>query len=192
MTVENKSIHEGEDVETPGKAMSLLEHLSELRTRIFRSMVAVLVIFIIAVYFAGDIFIELKKPLLEVLPKGKDLTFISPTEGFLAPIKTAVVVSMILACPIWIFQLWRFVEPALYPEEKKYVYPFMITSVLLFFAGVLFSFFVILPFAIEFLITFGSQFAIPEITLGNYVSMLMMFVFGFGIAFETPVIIVLL
>lgn len=175
------------------KAMGLMDHMDELRARVVRSLVAIILLFLISFSFAEYILNFLKVPLVDALPKGNDvLHFTGPMDVLVANIKVSFLVAVIGSCPIWLYQFWRFLEPALYDNEKKYVFPFIFASVSLFFSGVAFCFFIILPMALDFLIGYGLQVGTPIITVGDYVSLVMVLIFGFGLVFETPVILVLL
>ena len=175
------------------KAMTLMEHLDELRGRLTKALGGILLLFFISISFAGPIMEILKGPLISALPEGhNDLHFTGPMDVFIANIKVSFLISVVIGCPIWIYQFWRFFEPALYPRERKYVFPFILVSILLFFAGVSFCFFGILPLALEFLIGIGLEVGTPIITVGDYISLLLLLIFGFGLVFQTPVILVLL
>lgn len=173
------------------KAMTLFGHLDELRARLVRSILACVIFFGIAMFFWEPIFKFLQIPLLESIPNAK-LHFTDPMDPFLTSIRVAFFTSLIFACPVWLYQFWRFIEPALYPEERKYVLPFTFASVSLFLAGICFSYYFIFPMAMDFLINYGSRVGEPIITVSRYMSMLSMMIFGFGIVFEAPLIIVLL
>ena len=193
MTHETESdaeTHEQEDHDP--KVMTLFQHLDELRGRLVRSIASCLIFFVLAMVFWKPIFEFLKIPLLQAIPDAK-LHFTDPMDPFITSIKVGFFSSLIAACPVWLYQFWRFIEPALYPEERKYILPFTFASVALFFAGVSFSFFFIYPLAIEFLLNYGENLGVePIITISRYMSMLSLMVFGFGIVFETPLILVLL
>lgn len=176
-----------------GKVMSVFDHLAELRTRVVRSILAVVVFFVAAFAFADPILLFLREPLLAALPTGvNSLHFTGPLDVFLVNIRVAVLVGVVAACPVWLYQFWKFFEPALYPRERRYILPFIVVSVALFFAGISFCFFVILPMTLEFLIQMGMEVGTPLITIKDYVSLLMLLIFGFGIVFEFPVLVVLL
>lgn len=173
--------------------MSLFDHLVELRQRIVKSLIAVLLFFGIAMAFSTEIIEFLKQPLIAAIPKDTDaLHFTGPLDVFITSIKVGFLTAIIFACPVWIYQFWRFIEPALYKHERKLILPFVFASVSLFVAGVSFCYFVILPLALEFLIALGMEVGTPIITITDYVSMLMLMIFGFGFIFETPLILVLL
>ncbi|NRA44952.1 MAG: twin-arginine translocase subunit TatC [Oligoflexales bacterium] len=190
--IENKE-QEEEQLIDGGKVMSLFDHLVELRQRIVKSLIAVLIFFGIAMAFSTEIIEFLKQPLLSAIPQNKDaLHFTGPLDVFITSIKVGFLTAIIFACPVWIYQFWRFIEPALYKHERKYILPFVFASVGLFVAGVSFCYYAILPLALEFLITLGMEVGTPIITITDYVSMLMLMIFGFGFIFETPLILVLL
>jgi sec-independent protein translocase protein TatC len=111
---------------------------------------------------------------------------------FMAQCKLALFVAMVLGCPIWLYQLWRFVEPALYAHEKKYALPFLLCAVLLFVTGVGFCYFVMVPWSLKYLIGLGQTVATPIITVSDYMSLLTLLMLGFGIIFETPIILIVL
>jgi sec-independent protein translocase protein TatC len=175
------------------KVMGLLEHVDELRSRAFKSVLAILLLFVIAFYFSEHILNFLKTPLIAVLPAGANvLHFTGPMDVFMAQCKLALFVSMVMGCPIWLYQLWRFVEPALYAHEKKYALPFMVSAVLLFVGGVSFCYFVMVPWSLKYLIGLGQTVATPIITVSDYMSLLTLLMLGFGLIFETPIILIVL
>lgn len=175
------------------KVMGLMDHLSELRSRLVKSFIAILVFFTISMTYSTPILDYLKLPLKKAMPNANNLLhFTSPLEPFIAQLKVSLLCAFIFGCPIWIFQFWRFIEPALYAKEKKYVIPFAISSIMLFFSGVAFCFYIMLPMALEFLITLGMENANAIITISDYISMIMVLIFAFGIIFETPLILILL
>ncbi|MFK7873571.1 MAG: twin-arginine translocase subunit TatC [Oligoflexales bacterium] len=182
-----------EELPHGGKVMSLWEHLGELRQRLVRSLLLVMVAFFGALVFSNQILDFLKAPLVAALPAGANaLHFTNPLDVFLVGIKVSFFTSIIIAAPYWIMQFWRFLEPALYEHERRYVVPFGVASILLFLSGISFCFFLILPLALEFLLTLGMEVGTPIITVTDYISMLMVLIFGFGLVFETPLILILL
>jgi len=176
-----------------GKVMSIFDHLGELRSRLMRAGLVVLVFFFVFLAFAEKLMLVLKEPLVAALPPGANaLHFTGPMDVFIVNIKVAMLFAILAACPVWLYQFWKFFEPALYPKERKYILPFIVASIGLFAAGISFCFFVILPLTLSFLLELGMQVGTPIITVTDYISMLMILIFGFGIVFETPLIIVLL
>lgn len=176
------------------KVMGIFEHIDELRTRLVKSVGALIVLFFVSYSFAAEILGYLKVPLVEVLPKGSpSLYFTGPMDVFMANVKIGFFTALVLSCPIWLYQLWKFLEPALYDTEKKYVVPFMVSSISLFVGGVALCFFVVLPIALEYLIGLGKEMGTtPIITISDYLSLIMMMMAGFGLVFETPVVLVML
>ena len=170
-----------------GKTMSLLEHLSELRARVIKSFLGVLGVFFLCLAYSTEIIQFLERPLRQVINMdGNSLHFTGPLDVFLTSIRLSVLSAIILSCPVWLFQFWRFFEPALYEKERRYILPFVITSVLLFFVGVCFSYYGILPLALEFLLDMGKEVGTPIITITDYASMLTLMLLGFGFIFEAP------
>ncbi|MBC7531385.1 MAG: twin-arginine translocase subunit TatC [Oligoflexus sp.] len=182
------------DEEEKLKVMGIFEHIDELRVRLVRSVIVLMVMFCICYFFAGQILTFLKQPLVMALPKGTpSLYFTGPMDVFLANVKIGFFTALVLSCPIWLYQLWKFLEPALYVKEKKYAIPFLISSVSLFVAGVAMCYYMILPLTLEYLLGLGKEMgATPIITISDYLSLIMMMMFGFGAVFETPVVLVLL
>lgn len=176
-----------------GKVMSLFDHLSELRSRIGKSLLAVIALFVGFFTFAERIIEFLKGPLISSLPdKANALHFTGPLDVFIANIKVSFLAAFVAAAPVWIYQFWKFFEPALYPRERKYILPFVFGSSLLFLLGVSFAFFVILPLALDFLINMGLEVGTAIITIKDYISLVMILIFGFGLIFETPIVLILL
>lgn len=182
-----------EELIAGGKVMSLWDHLAELRSRIMRSLWGVIVVVGACYAFADTLIGILKEPLIEALPPGVNaLHFTGPLDVFMVQLKVAGLVGMVVSSPIWLYQFWKFFEPALYPRERRYILPFVIISLLMFLLGVAFCYFVALPTTLSFLIGVGMEVGTPMITIKDYVSLLMFMIFSFGATFETPVILVLL
>lgn len=170
---------------------TLTDHLSELRFRIVRSAMAVFVGMILAWNFADRILDKIVAPVRSYVPNGK-LIFLSPTDMFIAHIKIAAMAGIILSCPFWIYQFWKFVSPGLYAHEKKYSVLFIGSGVALFLVGCGFCYFLVLPAALHFLLTFGSGEGQAMITLGEYLSFFTTMILVFGASFEMPLVIVIL
>lgn len=182
------------DEEEKLKVMGLMEHVGELRSRLIKSVLTLVALFFVCYAYAPEILTYLRQPLIAVLPKGANsLYFTGPMDVFMANVKLGFFSALVLSCPVWIYQLWRFVEPALYEKERRYVMPFMISAISLFIIGVSFCFYVIIPTALQYLIGLGNEMgATPIITINDYLSLIMLLMAGFGAIFETPVILVLL
>jgi len=176
-----------------GQIMSIWDHLAELRSRLMKAFVAVLVCFGAALAGAEQIIDFLKVPLTQVLPPSANaLHFTGPLDVFMVDMKVAMLVGVVMACPFWLFQFWKFFEPALYPRERKFILPSIIASITVFCLGVAFCYLVILPLSLRYLIGLGLEVGTPMITIKDYISLLTVLIFGFGFVFETPVLIVLL
>ncbi|MGC8852143.1 MAG: twin-arginine translocase subunit TatC [Hydrogenobacter sp.] len=173
--------------------MPLTEHLRELRSRLIKSILAVLVGVGISFYFASYIFEVLKEPVKKSYPQVQLIT-LSPTEPLFILLKISFVFGFILASPVVLYQAWKFVEPALYPNEKRLVIPITLFSIVLFLLGGSFAYFAVLPIALKFLIGIGfSQLqATPFLSVDMYISFLLKMIIGFGLAFEMPIILYLL
>lgn len=171
--------------------LSLVEHLTELRTRIVYSLYAIVLLTIGAWAVSEHIFDIVRAPIQPYLPSG-GLIFTAPTDKFMAHLKVSVLSGIIVACPVWIYQLWKFVEPGLYAKEKKYGLIFIFSGSSLFIAGVSFAYFFVMPAAFEVLLSFGGTTDTAMITIGDYLSFFMMTTLVFGAAFEMPLVIVLL
>ncbi len=175
------------------KWMSLAGHLGELRQRLLRSFIFVFVLLCIAIPFAPQLLELAQIPLVNSLGDSPvNLHFTGPFDVFMVSIKVCVLVSFFLAAPYWIWQIWAFVKPALYEKERKLVVPFAIASIVLFWLGTSFCFFYVLPMGMAYLIQYGAEVATPIITIKDYLSILIPTVLGFGLVFETPVLIILL
>ncbi len=171
----------------------LTEHLAELRTRLIRSLIAIAVFAVIAFTQVNFFFDVFQEPLKKVFP---DITLVAltPTESFFTALKISLLVGFVLASPFVFYQVWKFIEPALYENEKKLLIPFVLFTTIFFTAGVLFAFFGVLPLAIKFLLTFGyEQLDVsPMLSVSSYISFVVRLLLAFGITFELPVIISLL
>ena len=191
-TASQKQNPTSEEAKSEMSAMPLMEHLEELRSRLFKSVVVVAVLFIATMPFASEIIVYLKQPLEALIPnQNLNLHFTGPFDPFISTLKVSMLAAFIFGCPFWIYHLWKFVEPALYPNERKYVFPYAAASIFLFLLGVWFAYFIIIPMSLKFLLGLGTEIGVPIITVKDYLSLLIVMVFTFGLVFETPVILVL-
>jgi sec-independent protein translocase protein TatC len=174
------------------KKLPLTSHLQELRKRLILSFIAIGVGFALCYAFADSIFNVLAAPLLTVMPKGGSLIFISVAEAFFTYMKVAFIASVILTSPFILYQIWAFVAPGLYQKEKKYVIPFVAGGSLFFALGVLFGYFVAIPFGFKFLLGYATDFIKPMPSMKEYLSFSIKFLLAFGLVFEFPVVLVLL
>ena len=170
----------------PGK-MSFFDHLTELRTRIVWSLIPSAIGLGISLYFTTAVMKFLTRDLKT------ELVFTTPTEAFWTYMKVAMIMGIFIAMPIILWNVWAFVAPGLHKHERKYAAPFVIVGSLLFIAGGAFALFVIVPFAISFLVTFGQEQGLKAmITVSSYVDFILKFTLAFGVVFEMPVVITLL
>ncbi len=171
---------------------SLLGHLIELRNRLLRCVLAVLLVFVALAYFAQDIYHYLAQPLLAVLPEGSSMIATDVAAPFFAPFKLTFIVALCLAIPYILFQLWRFVAPALYRQEKRLVAPLVISSTLLFYAGISFAYFLVFPIIFTFFTSVAPEGVTVATDISSYLDFVLKLFFAFGLSFEIPVAILLL
>jgi len=170
------------------KSMSLIEHLSELRFRLTRSAYSIILGMCLAWGISDHLFNLVRKPIQQYLPGGV-LVYTGPIDKFMAHIKISFVAGLVLSAPFWLYQLWKFISPALYKNEKKVAGGFIFFGTLQFVFGVLFSYFVVLPMAFKFLMSFGGDIDKPMITIEHYMDFFTQTAVVFGLTFEMPVII---
>ena len=163
--------------------MPFMEHLGELRVRIMRSLVALLIGLAIAFPFSQRVVDWLARPIQK---SGNTLVFLAVTEAFWVQMKVALFLGLFLAAPGILWQVWRFVEPGLHGHEKKYAVPFVVIGSLLFIAGGAFSLLIVTPSAISFLLSYARPGLQPMISIGNYIDFLLKFTLAFGAVFEVP------
>jgi sec-independent protein translocase protein TatC len=173
--------------------MTVVEHLSELRHRIIVSLIAVAGTAALCYWFAPDIISWLLDYYEDAAPPGTPDSFIftGPLDAFVTRLKIATYGGIVLAVPIWLWQLWRFVTPGLHPREKRYAVPFILTSIILFSMGAVVAF-ITLPQALNFLLDVGGQDVRPLLTADKYIGLVSLMVLAFGLAFEFPVVLVFL
>ena len=169
--------------------MSFMEHLGELRTRIMRSLLALLVGLGIALPFSQQIMDYLAKPARDT---NHNLVFLSLTEAFWVQMKIGLIVGLFVASPAVLWQIWRFISPGLHVHERKYAAPFVIIGTLLFVGGGAFSLKVVTPFAIQFLLSYERPGLQAMISIGSYIDFLLKFTLAFGAVFELPLVITIL
>ena len=189
------------------KLMSFLEHLGDLRRKITVSLIAICITFVITFNYSEYILkflmfplrynldFSVKKMYIYFVPQDKlhntKLVFLAPAEGFWMNMKIALVTALIIALPILFQQLWSFISPGLHIKEKKYVVPFIFIATVLFLVGAAFCFFIVLPFAMGFLLTYKiGDFMMPMLSVGQYVDFCLKFILAFGIVFELPIFVV--
>jgi len=171
---------------------TLISHLLELRTRLLKAFIAVLVAFLPCAYYANQIFDFLSTPLVAMLPPGQKLIATTVTATFTAPLKLAFVAGLLIAMPYVLFQIWAFVAPGLYRREKRFAVPLLVSAILLFYIGVAFSYFLVFPLVFRFFIATTPHNVMLMADITNYLKFVLTLFVAFGVAFETPVAVVLL
>ncbi|MCW8864572.1 MAG: twin-arginine translocase subunit TatC [Colwellia sp.] len=174
------------------KNTTLFDHLLELRTRLLRAVLGVLVVFCSLVYFAQDIYQYLAQPLLATMPTGSQMIATDVASPFFAPFKLTIVLSIFLAMPYILYQIWSFVAPGLYRNEKKLIAPLMLGSTLLFYGGIAFAYFIVFPVVFAFFTSVAPDGVVIATDISSYLDFVLKLFFAFGAAFEIPIAIILL
>ncbi|TPV58355.1 twin-arginine translocase subunit TatC [Aestuariibacter sp. GS-14] len=171
---------------------SLISHLIELRTRILRALLSVMVVFLCLAYFANDLYQLLAQPLLDALPENASMIATDVASPFFAPFKLTMVLSFFIAIPYVLYQVWGFVAPGLYRNEKKLVAPLLFSSTILFYSGMAFAYLVVFPIAFAFFTSVAPEGVTVATDINSYLNFVLKLFFAFGMSFEIPVAIVLL
>jgi len=171
---------------------TLISHLLELRTRLLRSTVAVCIAFVPLAFFSNELFTLVAHPLIEKLPEGTSLIATSVVSPFMAPLKLSLIASIFIAMPYILYQVWGFVAPGLYRHERRFALPLFLTSVVLFYVGVAFAYFIVFPLMFAFLTSTAPVGVRMMTDIASYLDFVILLFFAFGIAFEMPVAVVLL
>jgi len=171
---------------------TLFDHLLELRTRLLRSVLGVLVVFCSLAYFAQDIYQYLALPLLSTMPEGTQMIATDVASPFFAPFKLTIVLSMFIAMPYVLYQIWSFIAPGLYRNEKRLVIPLMVGSTLLFYGGIAFAYYVVFPVVFAFFTSVAPEGVTIATDISSYLDFVLKLFFAFGAAFEIPIVIILL
>ena len=173
-------------------AGSLMSHLVELRDRVVRMVLAVLVLFLGMFYWANDIYVYLAEPLTRHLPEGANMIAIDVASPFLTPFKLVLMLAVFLAMPVILYQCWSFVAPGLYANEKRIAGPLLVSSILLFYGGVAFAYYVVFPLVFGFFTSVGPEMVNISTDIGRYLEFVLALFFGFGLAFEVPIATIIL
>lgn len=171
---------------------SLLSHLLELRDRLLRAMIATFVIAMPCLYFANDIFTWLSAPLLAQMPPGASLIATSVVAPFMTPFKLALLAAIFFAMPVILYQVWAFIAPGLYRHERRFALPLFVSSVILFYSGAAFAYFVVFPAVFRFFVMTTPDGVQMMTDITQYMDFAVLLFFAFGLAFEIPVATVLL
>jgi sec-independent protein translocase protein TatC len=171
---------------------TLMSHLLELRDRLMRAMLALLVAFIPCAIFSNELYDIISRPLVAKLPKDASMIATSVIAPFMVPFKLAFYVALFAAMPVIIYQLWAFIAPGLYRREKRFAMPLLLSAVVLFYVGVFFAYFAVFPVMFEYLVHSGPTSMKMQTDIGQYLDFVVTLFFAFGVAFEVPVAVVLL
>ena len=174
------------------KSQPLIEHLIELRSRLLWSLLAITVVFLVLLPFANTLYEFVSLPLRAQLPDGTSMIATDVASPFLAPFKLTLAIAFFIAVPILLYQAWGFIAPGLYKNEKRLAAPLLISSVLLFYAGMAFAYYVVFPLVFGFFINIAPEDAKIMTDINSYFGFVLKLFFAFGIAFEMPVATVLL
>ncbi|CAB3762806.1 twin-arginine translocase subunit TatC [Paraburkholderia solisilvae] len=176
-----------------GSEETFISHLVELRNRIIRAGISVIVVFVGLVYWAPDIFRLLARPLMNNLPKDGKMIVTDVTGSFFVPMKVTMLVAFVIALPIVLYQIWAFVAPGLYQHEKKLVMPLVSSSYVLFLCGMAFAYFVVFPTIFRVMAHYNAPLGAEMTTdIDNYLSFVLTMFLAFGVTFEVPIVVVLL
>lgn len=172
--------------------MSLVQHLVELRNRILRSVLCILVVFLGLFYFANDIYTFISAPLERFLPENSSMIATEVASPFLTPFKLTFFAALFLSMPYVLYQIWLFISPALYQRERRLALPILLSSILLFYAGMAFAYFVVFPLIFGFFTSVGPANVTVMTDISSYLDFVLKLFFAFGLAFEIPVVAVIL
>jgi sec-independent protein translocase protein TatC len=179
-------------VNEPLPEQPLIAHLLELRNRLLRMIIGVLVVFAPLAFYAGEIFNFVAGPLLAKLPAGSAMIATEVASPFLTPFKLALVLAVVLAMPWLLYQAWAFVAPGLYQSERRLILPLLVSSTLLFYLGIAFAYFLVLPMVFGFFVNIAPADVAVMTDIRHYLDFVLGMFLAFGLAFEVPVAIVLL
>lgn len=181
-----------EDQKTPGEGETFISHLVELRTRVVRASIAVIVVFLCLMPWAGAIYDLLAAPMMLALPEGSRMIATGVITPFLIPVKVTLLVAFLIALPVVLYQAWAFIAPGLYMHEKKLVLPLVISSSLLFLVGIGFCYFLVFGVIFKFINEFAPASIAVAPDIESYFSFVMTLFIAFGVTFEVPVVVIVL
>lgn len=167
--------------------LPLTTHLEELRKRLIRVIIVLIVVFSICYSQSGIIFKFITAPLIPLFPNGSSFAMLKLTEGFFTELKLSLMSAIFFSMPFILYQIWKFIAPGLYAHEKKYVVSFVIASSMLFFIGASFAYYVVFPFGFQFFMNYAKGDVVASLSLQWYLSFVIRLIMGFGIIFELPV-----
>ena len=172
--------------------LPLVAHLTELRDRLLRALLAVLIVFIALFPFANEIYTFVSEPLRALLPEGASMIATEVASPFLTPFKLTLFTAIFLAIPYVLFQVWSFIAPGMYRHEKRVAIPLLISSVALFYAGAAFAYYVVFPLIFAFFTSVGPEDITIMTDINRYLDFVLKLFFAFGLAFEIPIAAVLM
>jgi sec-independent protein translocase protein TatC len=181
------------DQHDPGKdqPQPLIAHLTELRDRLLRSVLLIVVIFLGLFYFANDIYFFVSEPLRDLLPAGTSMIATDVASPFLTPFKLTLVTAIVVAMPFLLYQAWGFIAPGMYQNERRIAIPLLISSIVLFYAGLAFAYYVVFPLVFGFFSSVGPEGVNYTPDIARFLDMVLKLFFAFGLAFEIPIATVL-
>ena len=166
---------------------SISSHLLELRTRLIRILIFMGLLSMIGIPFASEIYAFVASPLLDILPQGSTMIATQVTSPFMAPLKLVLFSALLVTMPYLFYEIWMFMSPGLYKNEKSFIAPLMISTILLFSSGVAFAYFVVCPIIFKFFIGVAPESIMVMTDISEYLNFIIKLIFAFGIAFEIPV-----
>ncbi|MEP1385735.1 MAG: twin-arginine translocase subunit TatC [Paraglaciecola sp.] len=171
---------------------SLVTHLIELRSRVLKAFLSVFFVFLCLVYFAQDLYLWIATPLQEALPDNAQMIATDVASSFFAPFKLTMVLSFFIAIPMVLYQIWGFIAPGLYKNEKRLIAPLLFSSTLLFYLGMAFAYYVVFPLAFAFFTSVIPEGIVNNTDISSYLNFVLKIFFAFGLSFEIPIAIVLM
>ena len=172
--------------------MGFVGHLIELRTRLIKTLVTLLVIFLPLAFYSNELYNLLARPLMENMPSGTSMIATAVTSPFLAPLKFSMVLAAFIGMPVILYHIWAFVAPGLYRHERRMVFPLLLGSVVLFYSGVLFAYFVFFPMVFGFFVKIAPQGVEVMTDISSYLDFVLSMFFAFGVAFQVPIVTIVL
>ncbi len=180
------------DEESVDQPLPLIAHLTELRDKLLRSLLAILIVFIGLFSFANEIYAFVSEPLRSLLPEGATMIATDVASPFLTPFKLTLVTAVFLAVPYVLYQVWSFIAPGMYKHEKRLAIPLLVSSIILFYAGAAFAYFVVFPLIFAFFTSVGPEDITMMTDINSYLNFVLKLFFAFGLAFEIPIAAVLM
>lgn len=176
----------------PNQEQTLISHLVELRTRLLHITGCVLLIFVGLSFFASDLYSLIAKPLINHLAPGSSMIATEVSSTFITPLKLSFYIAFFISIPYILYQVWSFISPGLYENERRFILPLLFTSIVLFYSGMAFAFFIIFPLMFGFFISIAPEGVTVMTDISRYLDFIMKIFFAFGLAFEVPVITIFL